>query len=226
MNRLEKNIAVLALCITAILFGGRAFAQGSRPGAELGSSTRISGTQAPPVSYAGTAPKPNGYPCFAVKTNVLYDAAATPNLGFETGLGPKTSFDFAGGYNWFDWKENRKWKHWLIQPGVRWWSCERFNGHFFGAHLLGGEFNVGGVGPFKNIKNNRYDGWLVGVGVSYGYQWILSNRLAVELEAGVGYAYIKYDKFGCLECAPKIGSGHYNWFGPTKLSATFVCFLW
>lgn len=36
---------------------------------------------------------------FAVKTNVLYWATTTPNLGFEVGLGEKTSLELIGGYN-------------------------------------------------------------------------------------------------------------------------------
>ena len=33
----------------------------------------------------------------AVKTNVLYWATTTPNLGFEFGLGKKTSLEFSAG---------------------------------------------------------------------------------------------------------------------------------
>lgn len=168
----------------------------------------------------------NRNPQFALKSNLLYGATATPNLGLEWGLGRKTTFDLAAGYNWFDWPDNKKWKHWIAQPAIRFWTCERFNGHFFGLHLHGGEFNVGGVGPFKTIKNNRYDGWFAGGGVSYGHQWVISTRWAFELEIGAGYARLEYRRFGCAECQPKTGDGHYNYWGPTKLGATFQFFLW
>ncbi len=36
-------------------------------------------------------------------------------------------------------------KHWLVHPEFRYWLCERFNGHFFGVHLLGGEYNISKV---------------------------------------------------------------------------------
>ena len=36
---------------------------------------------------------------FALKTNVLYDATATINLGAEVGLAPKWTFDLSGNYN-------------------------------------------------------------------------------------------------------------------------------
>ena len=83
----------------------------------------------------------------AVKTNVLYWATTTPNLGFEFGLGKKTSLELFGGYNpWnLDKGENKKMKHYLIQPEFRYWLCERFQGHFFGLHAGFSEYNVSGV---------------------------------------------------------------------------------
>ncbi len=171
------------------------------------------------------AEKQGNSPHFAVKTNVLSDATLSPSLAFELGLGPKSSLDLYGAYNNWTFSDNKKWKHWIAQPGIRWWTCERFDGSFFGVHLHGGEFNVGGVGPFKTLKENRYEGWFVGGGVSYGYQWTLSNRFSLEAEIGAGYARMWYDKFGCAECAPKIGEGTYNYFGPTKAILNLVFFL-
>ncbi len=66
----------------------------------------------------------------AVKTNLLYDATATVNLGAEIGLSPKWTLDLSANYNGWTFNENKKWKHWLAQPEARYWLCERFNGHF------------------------------------------------------------------------------------------------
>lgn len=162
----------------------------------------------------------------AVKTNMIHAAALTPNLAVEIGTGKKTSLDLYGGYNWFDLRDSKKWKHWIVQPEFRWWFCERFNGSFIGVHLHGGEFNVGGVGPFTTIKNNRYEGYYYGAGVSYGHQWILGNRWGFELELGLGYARMEYEKYGCRRCSPMTDEGHYNYFGPTKIQASFQFFLW
>ena len=83
-----------------------------------------------------------------LKTNVLYDAAATVNLGVEVGLAPRWTLDLSGNYNGWTFSGGRKWKHWLLQPEARWWFCDRFAGHFLGVHALGGQCNVGG------LKNN------------------------------------------------------------------------
>ena len=73
----------------------------------------------------------------AVKTNLLYDATTTINLGAEIGVAPKWTVDLSANYNGWTFNDNKKWKHWMAQPEVRYWFCERFNGHFLGAHLLG-----------------------------------------------------------------------------------------
>lgn len=57
-------------------------------------------------------------PKIAVKTNLLYDATSTFNLGFEFGLGKKWTLDVSGNYNPWTFSENRKMKHWLIQPEI------------------------------------------------------------------------------------------------------------
>lgn len=68
----------------------------------------------------------------AVKTNLLYWATSTPNIGFEFGLGKRTTLDLVGGYNpWtLNKDDNKKIKHWMVMPEFRYWLCERFNGHF------------------------------------------------------------------------------------------------
>ena len=62
----------------------------------------------------------------AIKSNLLYDATATVNLGIEFCLAPRWTFDVSGNYNGWTISENRKWKHWFLQPEARYWFCDRF----------------------------------------------------------------------------------------------------
>lgn len=78
----------------------------------------------------------------AVKTNLLYDVTTTLNIGAEFRLAPKWTLDVSGNYNPFKFGDDKKMKHWLVQPEARYWLCEAFNGHFFALHALGGQFNV------------------------------------------------------------------------------------
>ena len=118
---------------------------------------------------------------FAVKSNLLYDATATINLGVEVGLAKKWSLDLSGNYNGWKFGDEARMKHWLVQPEARYWLCEKFNGHFFGLHAHYADYNVGGLKFLsKNMENHRYQGNLYGAGLSYGYQWLLSDRWSME----------------------------------------------
>lgn len=114
------------------------------------------------------------------KNNLVYDALLTPNLSVELSLGKKWTLDTQVGMNFFFYESDataggyktRKWSHWLVQPEIRYWTCETFNGWFLGLHAHGGQMNVGGINiPFiiqnhsKEMKDYRYEGYFT-VGVS------------------------------------------------------------
>jgi hypothetical protein len=120
-------------------------------------------------------------------------------------------------------------KHWMLQPELRWWECEKFNGHFFGAHVLGGQFNMGGMSFLpegwgeKGIQQKRFAGWMAGVGLSYGYHWILGNRISLEFSIGVGYGFLKYKKFPTVESTQKNAPKYkMHYFGPTKTGISVI----
>lgn len=161
-----------------------------------------------------------------IKTNIPYWGTLTPNLGIEVALGKKTTFEVAGGFNPFTLSDYKYLKHWLIYTEFRYWTCEKFNGHFFGLHGLGGQYNVGGWDiPFwhlKKLKDTRYQGYAYGTGISYGYQWILNNRWNLEFTLGGGYARFHYEKFPCVKCGTSQGTGEKNYLGPTKGALSII----
>lgn len=161
----------------------------------------------------------------SAKSNLLYDATTTLNLGAEFILGKRTTFDLPVSYNPWTFGDNKKWKHILVQPELRFWTCESFTGHFWGIHTHYAFFNAGGFGPLTTLKNNRYEGWLAGAGLSYGYQWLLSNRWSLEATVGLGYAYIDYEKFECSKCGTKLKDDSYHYWGPTKVGLSLIYFL-
>ena len=135
----------------------------------------------------------------AVKSNLLYDATTTLNLGVEVGLESRITLDISGNYNPWRFKDYRL-KHGLIQPELRYWTCEKFNGHFFGLHGFYGKYNVGGLPFNSNMKHHRYQGSLYGGGISYGYQCILNDHWSLEASLGVGYAHLRDKKYPCTHC--------------------------
>lgn len=162
----------------------------------------------------------------SLKNNLLYDASLTPNVGMEVGLSKKWTLDTTFGLNPWTFDDNKKWRHWLLQPEARYWFCRTFNGAFVGLHLMGGEFNAGGVdfplGIAPCLHHNRYEGWYVGGGVVYGYQWPVSRHFSIETVIGLGYDYLKYKKFPCEHCGAQSGEGHYNYVGPTKVALNMI----
>lgn len=166
----------------------------------------------------------------AIKTNLLYDAFLNANAGVEIGLAPRWTLDVSGDYNAWPINEHR-WKHWLVQPELRYWFCDRFAGHFLGVHGLGGQYNIGQIPvnytvlgkDLSKLADFRYQGWAVGGGIAYGYSWILGKHWNLEAEIGAGYVYTRYDTFECKDCGRKIESDtpkHY--VGPTKAAINLV----
>lgn len=167
---------------------------------------------------------------FAIKTNLLYDATATVNVGAEIGLAPRWTFDLSGNLNMWTIDEH-KWKHAFAQPEIRYWFCDRFQGSFLGAHAIGGVYNIGYIPndikifgkDFSPLTDHRFQGMFVGGGIAYGYAWALSKHWNLEFELGVGYIYTVYDQFECFGCGKKVAEAvpeHY--IGPTKAAINLV----
>ena len=163
------------------------------------------------LAFAGTAAAQK----VGLKTNALYWATTTPNLGVEAAMGERWTLELAGGYN--PWTlcvdNNRKVRHFLVTPEVRYWFCESFNGHFLGVNANYTMFNVADVhvlnpfyvskgdGPFIDAcLNSRIEGWAAGAGLTYGYSWIISPRWNMEFNLGIGYWYTEYDRFENRKC--------------------------
>lgn len=172
---------------------------------------------------------PAGAQKVALKTNMLYWATGTINLSVETALAPKVTLDITGTGNPFvfgDRELNRKLWHWTVQPEARFWHWAAFNGGFIGVHATTGSYSAGGIeiplGIFPEFKNYRYEGWMAGLGVSYGWQWYLGPHWNLEATFGFGYLYLEYNKFTCARCGDLQEANvvrHY--FGPTKIGVSF-----
>lgn len=167
----------------------------------------------------------------AIKSNLLYDATATINLGFETRIAPRWSLDISGNYNPWNMPNGAKWKHWMAQPELRYWFCEVLNGHFVAVHLHGGAFNFGGIKnnvdflgtDYSRLTDHRFQGYFVGAGIAYGYSWILSRHWNLEAMIGFGYSYVMYDVYECADCGKKVEEDkNHHYVGATKAAINLV----
>lgn len=165
-------------------------------------------------------------PDLAVKTNLLYNLTTTLNLGAELKLSDYLTLDLAVSYNPWEFSDNRKLKHILVQPELRYWINEPFNGHFLASHLIYSNFNVGNLdlplGILSGLRDYRYRGNAYGFGFSYGYQWMLSPRWNLEATFGFGYMYMDYTRYKCKTCGKKIEDGDKHYLGPTKAGISLI----
>lgn len=147
----------------------------------------------------------------ALKTNALYWGVLTPNAGIEIGINNKFTADLLAAYNPWTYHDDKKMRFWLAQPELRYWFCESFEGHFVGIHLHGAQF-------FGGFRDKRYDGYLAGAGISYGYDWILSPHWNLEAEIGAGYARLWYKESPRIPCSKCYENKTGNYLGITRLS--------
>lgn len=159
-----------------------------------------------------------------LKTNILYDATTSINLGLEGYLTERFSVEISGNYNPWNFSDQIRIKHWMVQPEFRYWTRACFSGHFVGIHGLFAQFNVGNI-PLLCPEGVRHQGFLYGGGVSYGYLWRLTSRFGLECSLGAGYAYIDYETIATHPCGPSLGRGTRHYIGPTKAGFTLVFFI-
>lgn len=173
----------------------------------------------------------------AVKTNALYWATATPNVGMEFAMAPRWTFELEGGYNpWtFNKENNVKAKHYLVSPEFRYWFCESFQGHFIGINGNFTQFNLSRI-PVPDVfvelssnvqdpvdlENSRIQGWAVGAGLTYGYAFPIARRWNMELTLGYGWWYSVYDQFESRKCGLFQQSVKRHALGPATLGISFI----
>ena len=147
-----------------------------------------------------------------ISNNLLYDATLTPNLRVGLRLAPHWSMGVTAGYRpWpTDDHKEKKWKHLLVSPDVRYWTDSVNVHHFFGVNLIYAHFNIANVkfpfGLYKGFRNERRQGDLGAIGAYYGYSWPLGRFWNLEAHIGAAIGYTKYDRYECGHCGTKIGT--------------------
>ena len=73
----------------------------------------------------------------ALKNNLLYDAALTPNLELEIRLAPKWSMEVGAGFNPFPLDDTKfpKWRHVSAWIAPRYWFCNVFHRGFISFNV-------------------------------------------------------------------------------------------
>ena len=172
----------------------------------------------------------------ALRNNLLYDATLTPNLGAEIRLDSTWTLGLNVGLNaWdIDKSANKKWRHILVSPNVRWYHNYKRDTVFVSGQTNGdhstvnydvltrrvnyleldaiySHFNVGNTkipfGLYSAVKDRRLQGDLLALGGKYGYSWILSRDWRIEAEAGIAVGYAWFKEYDCDHCGTYYGKG-------------------
>ncbi|MEG2064632.1 MAG: DUF3575 domain-containing protein [Alistipes sp.] len=115
---------------------------------------------------------------FAVRANALAALTGTAAVGVEVSLADKWTVEVSGYWNPIR-TNNLSTRFYAVQVGSCYWLYESFVGHFLGQHLIYVDYNIGN-------RIRHYRGRAYGLGISYGYAWMLSKRWNVAVEAGAG----------------------------------------
>lgn len=136
--------------------------------------------------------------CFAVRTNLLYDAFLLPTLGVEWRVNRNVGIKVDGSFSHWGDEHGKVQKVWAVSPEVRWYldGNKRF---YVGAGGNYADYNVykymiGGL--FSG--DTGYQGKLWSAGVTTGYQLRLSNALSMDFNIGLGYMRSDYDSFNMI----------------------------
>ena len=164
-------------------------------------------------------------PLFAMKTNLLFDAALMPNIELEVPIGKRWSLNAEYMFPWWRINDDRYCLQ-VLMGGLegRYWLGKRdkrevLNGHFMGLYAGGGKYDL-------QWNTNGYQGeFFIAAGLSYGYAHSIARNLRLEYNIGVGMLRTNYRHYHARDNHRTLlwqENGEYTWLGPTKLKISLV----
>lgn len=169
----------------------------------------------------------------AIKVNAPFLLAGCPNIGAEATVSKNISI--SGDIMWLPYlfKENEEvFRSLQVSAEVRYYTNPKYyynndmyDGFYLGPYLMWGDFNVGLMTDSqKEEKNFRREGWGVSSGLSVGYKFYLTNRIKLDLNLGLGYAFMQYEKYQLggqwVDYPMRKDTSH--WIGPTRFGISVV----
>ena len=187
----------------------------------------------PPPLHSEQKPHKSAYA--SIRTNLLYDAALTPNIGAEFYLGRGFSLIADWHYAWWN-DDSIKWYHRTYggDIGVRYWfgsiaKEKPLTGHHIGIYgqVFTYDFEFGHMGIIGGKPNGTlFDQPNFGAGLDYGYSFPLANRLNLDLSVGMAYHWgIYYEYLPVDDCYVWKATKRRNYWGPTKAEVSLVWLL-
>lgn len=120
----------------------------------------------------------------AITSNLLEDVVLTPNIGVDIVVEDRQSLTFDASVSPYKITPEFYNKRMTFRAGYKFWLNQAFYAHYIGLDAVLSSSDVA-VGNFAS--RDEY----IGIGVGYGYAFILNKRLNLVPHLGVGAAYCK-----------------------------------
>ncbi|MDL2212443.1 DUF3575 domain-containing protein [Bacteroides sp. OttesenSCG-928-D19] len=161
---------------------------------------------------------------FYLRTNMLYDVALLPNIGFEWKIASRVGIKVDAGTSYWGSDKGFVQKMYLVNPEVRCYLLQSRN-LYVGASFNYLKYNAydGLMGLFFP-EGVGYQGHLWNAGITMGYQLPISSRMYIDFNLGLGYSKVEHDSFTVVDevrYARKVGQS-FNFYGPTQAGITLV----
>ena len=163
----------------------------------------------------------------AVKTNLLYDLALTPNVGVEVALGK--GWTLGAGWNYAWWRHEPSYLYWRIYGGEltarKYFGKQSEEKSFAGHH--GGIYGQAYTYDISTGKKGQISNFTYGGGIEYGYTLHISENLAFDFSLGLGFLTGEYKVYipddGCYVWRE---TRQRYYIGPTKAEVSLVWMLY
>ncbi|WP_165020265.1 DUF3575 domain-containing protein [Dysgonomonas sp. ZJ279] len=169
----------------------------------------------------------------AIKTNIPLIATGNPNIGVEWSVGKQLTLN--GDILWAPYlfkKDEEVFRALITSVDFRYYIKPKFyytndlwDGLYVGPYAMYGNFNIGFKNSDESKMSYRRKGWGLSSGITTGYKFYISSRFRLDVNLGLGYAHMQYDKYqlgGEYAEYPLEKKKTKSYWGPTKFGVHIV----
>lgn len=160
-----------------------------------------------------------------ITTNMLYDAALTPNIGLGASVTDRISV--VADWMYARWDNRDRHRYWRVYGGdieARYRIGKR-RGSPLGGHHIGvyGSMTCYDFQAGRSHRGVLSDKWNYAVGLSYTYSLPVSTHFNIDFSLGIGYLWGNYKKCATIDdCDVWLSTHRLGWFGPTRAGVSLV----
>lgn len=169
----------------------------------------------------------------SIKINTPLWLTGSPNIGFEYTLTRQVTLNAEALWMPYMFKSGEEVFRILqgtIEARYYWdprnyYTNDSWDGFYIGPYAMYGNFNIGLIKDNNKAESIRRRGWGVSGGITTGYKFAFGTRWALDLNIGIGYAHLQYNKYplgGEYVHYPLELKKTRKWIGPTKFGVHLV----